>query len=358
MRVDQLIPAYHKGDAIGDTASHMKKFFLSQGFQSDIYCLSRDQALEAESQPFDDFPVPEAADVTIYHFALPSVITPVFIKLPSRKVIIYHNITPEKFFWEYNAEMARLTRLGREELKSLVSYVEIALADSEFNRKELQELGFARCEVFPLFIDFSKYQKPASQFLYDFFKDGRTNILFVGRIVPNKKIEELIKVVFYYKKYISPLVRLIVVGKTSSLPNYYKSLIQLADEFYLDPQEICFTGHISDEEMFAIYRAADVFLSMSEHEGFGLPFVESMIFDLPIIAYNCTAVPYTLIDSGVLLSNKRIDLVAELVDKVAHEEDLRGKLIKMQKKSLQIYKNRDLQKYLLKIVKSLQQGND
>jgi glycosyltransferase involved in cell wall biosynthesis len=350
MRVDQLIPAYHRGDAIGDTASHMKEFFLSQGFQSDIYCLSRDQDLEAESRSLDDFLVPAPSDVTIYHFALPSVITPAFVKLPSRKVIIYHNITPEKFFWEFNPEMARLTRLGREELKSLVPHVELALADSEFNRKELQELGFAHCEVFPLFIDFNKYQKPVSQFLYEFFKDGRTNILFVGRVVPNKKIEELIKVVFYYKKYISPLVRLIVVGKTNSLPNYYESLIQLADEFYLDPQEICFTGHISDEEMFALYRAADVFLSMSEHEGFGLPFVESMIFSLPIVAFNCTAVPYTLMDAGILINHKQIDMVAELVNKVAYDEDLRAKVVKMQKNQLEIYKKRDLQNILLKII--------
>ena len=358
MRVDQLIPAYHRGDAIGDTATHMKEFLLSQGFQSDIYCLSHDQNLEAESRPFVNFPAPDPSDVTIYHFALPSVITPAFIKLPSRKVIIYHNITPEKFFWEFNPEMVRLTRLGREELSSLVPHVELALADSEFNRKELQELGFAQCEVFPLFIDFNKYQKPASQFLYEFFKDGRTNILFVGRIVPNKKIEELIKVVFYYKKYISPMVRLLIVGKTASLPNYYESLIQLADEFYLDPQEICFTGHIPNEEMFALYRAADVFLSMSEHEGFGLPFVESMIFDLPIIAFNCTAVPYTLMDAGVLINHKQVDMVAELVNKVAHDENLRAKVIKMQKNQLKIYENRDLQKYLLKIVNSLRRGND
>ncbi|MEA2004871.1 MAG: glycosyltransferase family 4 protein, partial [Acidobacteriota bacterium] len=294
MRVDQLIPAYHFGDAIGDTATHMRKFFLSQGFQSDIYCLTRDCGLEKESNLFSDFPEPSSKDITIFHFALPSPLTEAFTKLPSKKVIIYHNITPDKFFEEFDSEMARISCIGRKELKQLPPYVDLALADSEFNRQELLGIGFRNSEVFPLFIDFEKYKKPMNQFIYNLFRDERTNILFVGRIVPNKRIDELIKVIFYYKKYISPLIRLIIVGKTSSLPKYYQSLIRLADEFYLKPEEICFTGHIPDEEMFAVYKASDVFLSLSEHEGFGLPFIESMVFDLPIVAYDCTAVPYTL----------------------------------------------------------------
>ena len=190
--------------------------------------------------------------------------------------------------------------------------------------------------------------------MYELFNDERINILFVGRIVPNKRIDVLIKVLFYIKKYISPLVRLIVVGKTTSLPNYYESLIRLADEFYLKPEEINFTGHIPDEEMFALYKASDVFLSLSEHEGFGLPFVESMIFDLPIIAYKSTAVPYTLGDSGVLINdNESVDKIGELVHLVAHDEALRKTILKSQRKQLEEYKSTDLRKFLLKSFKGL-----
>ncbi|HEX2694589.1 MAG TPA: glycosyltransferase, partial [Acidobacteriota bacterium] len=294
MRVDQLVPAFHRGDAIGDTALHMRDFLRSKGFVSDIYCLDRDKELEGEGLPFAEFRPAGERDVTILHFALPSPLTAGLARQAGRKVILYHNITPERFFAPYNAEMVHICRVGREELASLVPSVDMALADSEYNRRELADLGFRRTDVLPLFIDFRKYETPASAFVRDLYRDGRTNILFVGRIAPNKKIGDLIKVAFYYKKYISPLVRLIVVGKTSSLPKYFESLVRMADEFYLKPQEIVFTGHVPDEEMFALYEASDVFLSMSEHEGFCLPLVESMAFDLPIVAYDAAAVPFTL----------------------------------------------------------------
>jgi glycosyltransferase involved in cell wall biosynthesis len=348
MRIDQLVPAFHRGDAIGDTAYHLKLFFLSQDFHSDIYCLTRDSDLEEESKLFDSFAAPDPRDITILHFALSSPLTPAFIKLASQKVMIYHNITPHTYFEGFSQEMVRISRLGREELKSLSSHVELSLADSEYNRQELTAMDFEKTAVFPLFIDYKKYEKPPSRFMYELFNDERVNILFVGRIVPNKRIDVLIKVLFYFKKYISPLVRLIVVGKTTSLPKYYESLIRLADEFYLKPEEINFTGHIPDEEMFALYKASDVFLSLSEHEGFGLPFVESMIFDLPIIAYKSTAVPYTVGDSGVLINdNESVDKIGELVHLVAYDEALRKTILKSQRKQLEKYRSADLGKFLL-----------
>jgi len=353
VRIDQLIPAYHFGDAIGDTATHMRKFFLSQGFQSDIYCLTRDKGLAKESNLFSAFPEPSSKDITIFHFALPSPLTEVFTKLPSKKVIIYHNITPYKFFEEFDSEMARISCIGRKELKELAPYVDLALADSEFNRQELLGIGFRNTEVFPLFIEFEKYKRPMSQFIYKLFRDERTNVLFVGRIVPNKKIDELIKVIFYYKKYISPLIRLIIIGKISSLPKYYQSLVRLADEFYLKPEEICFTGHIPDEEMFAVYKASDVFLSLSEHEGFGLPFIESMVFDLPIVAYDCTAVPYTLGDAGILIKNKRVDYIGELLHVVANDQELRKKIIQGQRQRLEDFKKKNLEKFLIRALRNI-----
>ena len=358
MRVDQLIPAFHRGDAIGDTAFHMKSFLVSKGYQSEIFCLTCDRELKSACQLFEDFPEPSPSDVTILHFALPSPLTPAFSRLQSRRVIIYHNITPESFFLDYSQEMAQLTRLGRKELEGLVPHVDLALADSEYNRQELHEMGFPKCDVFPLFVDFSKYERSHSAFMYELFDDQRVNILFVGRIVPNKRIDELIKVVFYFKKYISPLVRLIVVGKTSSLPEYYHALIRLADEFYLEPEEICFTGHIPDEEMYALYKASDVLLSLSEHEGFGLPLVESLIFDLPVIAFNSTAVPYTLGDAGILINRKDVDFVSELIHKITDDGELRKKIIQGQRRQLEIIKGRDLENYLGKIIETFAGKDD
>jgi glycosyltransferase involved in cell wall biosynthesis len=350
MRVDQWIPAFHWGDAIGDTARHMRDFLRARGYMSQIYCLDRDEGLESESDLFSCYPAPGKDDALIYHFALPSPMTPAFKQVGCRRILLYHNITPEKYFTGFNEEMARISRLGREELGSLSSCSHFALADSEYNRLELVEMGFQNTAVFPLFVDFDKYKQEPSRSDFDVFKDGRVNILFTGRIVPNKKIEDLIRAAFYYKKYVSPMVRVIIVGKTQSLPSYYRALIRMADEFYLQPDEICFTGHIPHEQMISLYKIADVFLSMSEHEGFGLPFIESMVFDLPVIAYNCTAVPYTLGGAGILINHKRPDYVGELIYRMTQDPELRTLIIQGQRRRLKEFKQDDTEGRLLKFV--------
>jgi glycosyltransferase involved in cell wall biosynthesis len=338
MRVDQLVPAFHRGDAIGDEAFELRNFFRSRGFASDIYCLTRDRGCEDQARLFSEFEPPSAADIVFFHFALPSPLTGELVRMPCRKALIYHNITPAEFFTGLHPEMARNAELGRLELGSLQPHIDLSLADSEFNRLELESLGFRRTHAFPLFVDFRKYEKPMDRFIFDLFRDGRVNVLFVGRVAPNKRIENLIKTVFYYKKFISPLVRLTIVGKTETFPSYYRSVVEMADEFYLKSEEVRFVGHVSDEEMFALYRAADVFLSLSEHEGFCLPLIESMIFDLPIVALDSTAVPYTLGGAGIMVENSRPDYVAELVDVVARDEAVRRTLIDSGRRELEKFK--------------------
>jgi glycosyltransferase involved in cell wall biosynthesis len=353
MRVDQLVPAFHRGDAIGDEAAELRGFFRGRGFESNIFCLTRDRGLEADSVPFAEFPAPGPDDVTILHFALPSPLTEGLARLASKKAIIYHNITPPEFFAGLNPEMARISRVGRKELASLRSYVDLSLADSEYNRLELEALGFRNTHVFPLFIDFAKYKRPADPFVRRLFRDDRTNILFVGRIAPNKRIENLVRTVFYYKKYVSPLVRLIVVGKTDTFPSYYRSVIRMADEFYLKPDEVRFLGHVPDAEMFALYEASDVFLSLSEHEGFCLPLIESLIFDLPVVALASAAVPYTLGKAGILVSDSRPDRVAELVAIAAHDEVLRKRLIEAGRSELEAFKAFPREAFLLQRIREL-----
>ncbi len=355
MRIDQLVPAFHRGDAIGDEASHLRQFFRSRGFVSEIYRLTCDQELERESREFASFPEPEPSDVAILHFALASPLSQAFRRLRCRKVLISHNVTAAEFFQEFSSEMTRIARRGREELAWLAPIVDIGLADSRFNAAELNALGCKETHVFPLFIDFSRYEKPIDRFTYNLYRDGRTNILFVGRVVPNKKIDDLIKVAFYYKKYISPLVRLIVVGKTASLPKYYHSVAKLADDFFLNPEEIVFLGHVSDEAMFALYRASDVFLSLSEHEGFCLPLIESMIFDLPVIALKSTAVPDTLNGAGILLREKHPDHVAELINLIKENTAVRDKIVAGQRRRLEKFKAEGREPFLLGLIERLSQ---
>jgi glycosyltransferase involved in cell wall biosynthesis len=334
MRIDQLVPAYHRGDAIGDEAWELRCFFRSLGHESEIYCLTRDRGLESQARTFAEFPAPSARDLTILHYALPSLLTQALMHLPSKKALIYHNITPASFFEGSNPEFARIARIGREELAALQPAVDLGLADSEYNRLELEALGYRNTHVLPLFVDFARYERPADPFIEGLFRDGRTNILFVGRVAPNKRVENLVKTLFFYRKYISPLVRLVVVGKTNTFPAYYEAVARMADEFYLKPEEVRFLGHVPDSEMHALYRAADVFLSLSEHEGFCLPLVESMIFDLPVVALDAAAVPYTLGEAGVLIDRPRPDRTAELVDLVARDRGFRARLVESGRRRL------------------------
>jgi len=148
------------------------------------------------------------------------------------------------------------------------------------------------------------------------------------------------------------------VGKTASLPKYYHSVAKLADDFFLNPEEMVFLGHIPDEMMFAVYRASDVFLSLSEHEGFCLPLIESMIFDLPVIAFKSTAVPDTLDGAGILLKEKRPDYVAELVDLVRRDRAIRDKIIASQRQRLERFKAEGREPFLLGLIERLSQGNE
>ncbi|MBM3284811.1 MAG: glycosyltransferase family 4 protein [Candidatus Aminicenantes bacterium] len=350
MRIDQLVPAFHRGDAIGDEAAFLREFFRSRGHSSEVYRLTCDRELEAESEDVAAFPAPGPSDIVILHFALPSPLSQVFSRLRCRKVLVSHNVTAAEFFHGYSDEMVRLAQLGREELRALAPVADVGLADSPFNARELAAFGCRQTHVFPLFIDLARYEKPYDRFTHSLFRDERTNILFVGRIAPNKKIEDLIRVVFYYKKYISPLVRLIIVGKTSALPRYYCSLVKLADDFYLRPEELVFTGHVSDEEMFSFYRAADVFVSLSEHEGFCLPLIESMIFELPVVAFNATAVPDTLGGAGILVNAKNPARLAELVDIVARDRAVRDKIVSGQRSRLKRFMAEGREPFLLELI--------
>ena len=158
---------------------------------------------------------------------------------------------------------------------------------------------------------------------------------------------------FYYKKFISPLVRLILVGKTNTFPRYYEACARMADEFYLAPEEVRFLGHVPDAELFALYQASDVFLSLSEHEGFCLPLIESMIFDLPVVALASTAVPGTLGEAGILMDRWRPDETAELVALVARDQAVRERLVAAGRRELDRFKAFPREKVLLEALRGI-----
>jgi glycosyltransferase involved in cell wall biosynthesis len=186
--------------------------------------------------------------------------------------------------------------------------------------------------VLPIVLDLSLYERPPSPVVRRLYDDGRTNVLFVGRIIPNKRIEDLIRSFAFFQAQVQPQSRLLLVGDHRGFERYLARLQQLARELRVD--EVVFTGQVDDDELYAYYRLADVFLCLSEHEGFGVPLQEAMLFGLPVIAYDAGAVRETLRGGGLLLRDKRPEVVAEVLDRVTHGGDLRRAVTESQQRAV------------------------
>jgi glycosyltransferase involved in cell wall biosynthesis len=332
VRVDQWLPAAHRGDAIGDEAIRIRDTLLRAGFSSRIFALEIDEDASPDVAPFADR---RECDVTVLHFALPSPLTSAFSKERSKRVLVYHNITPPDFFRGYDDELVRIAACGREELKTLAASTDLALGDSEFNRGELERNGFERTGVLPILIDFAPYAEcEPNPVIEEMLSDGRANFLFVGRVYPNKRFEDLARLAYFYKKYVSEDFRFLLVGKAGRMERYQQAVQSLADRWGLRSSEFLFTGHVSFEELAAYYRSSDLFVSMSEHEGFGVPLVESMLFELPILAYAAGAVPDTLGGAGVLFEEKNYEELAEMAYLMVNDPELIDSVVAGQRRRL------------------------
>ena len=334
MVVNQWVPAAHKGDAIGDSARRVRDLLRGMGHESELYALTIDDDLRHDVRPFSD-PAARDGQLTILHYALPSVMTEAFASLGSGRVLQYHNVTPASYFAPYDPQLFRLATLGRGELATLAGRVDLALGDSEYNRQELEALGFGRTGVFPIAVDTSRITQPAERpALDEILDDGLVNFLFVGRIAPNKKIEDIIRLAECYKRYVDAYYRFIFVGRFDVVPRYYSMIRALMTEYRFLNDRFLFTGSVSDEELAVYYRHAAVYISMSEHEGFCVPLVEAMAADVPVLAYAAAAVPDTLGGAGVQFAPKDLEFAAELLGSLTFDDDFRGKVIAGQRRRL------------------------
>lgn len=327
MIVNQWIPAAHRADAVGGSARLMRAMLRADGHASEIYSLTIDDDLVGDVLPWNESAT-RRADVTIYHYAVPSPLSAAFARLESGRVLLYHNVTPAHFFAPHDAGVFAMARAGREELKTLAGVPDAALGVSEFNRAELDEMGFTSTGVLPLAIDLARLTSaPPRPAVTAALTGDWANILFVGRIVPNKKLEDHLFLAEHYKRYIDERYRFIFVGKTDAMPAYYAMLRGMIATFRMRPERFVFTGPLPDADLAAVYRASHAYVSLSEHEGFCAPLVEAMAMDVPILAYAAGAVPETLGGAGLTITAKDYEPAAELLGQVIYDEPLRARLI-------------------------------
>jgi glycosyltransferase involved in cell wall biosynthesis len=321
------------------------------GCESEIYCESRHVGPTEERlcRDYRISPAPgDPSDITIYHYSIGSALTDFFVNLKGRKVLIYHNITPDVWFRGIDEVKAQSLRAGREGLKRIAGVPDVALGVSEFNRRELEAFGFKRTAVLPLILDHGKLAKgPDAKFMKR-YGDGITNVLFTGRMAPNKRIEDLIKAFYYYRTTINPNSRLLLAGSLIGMDRYTSCLRSLIT--MLDLPDVTFFNHVTDAELYALYRTAGVFLCMSEHEGFCIPLLEAIHFRVPVIAYAAAAIPETLDGTGILVREKDHPAIAEMMDEVCRDRRLRDAIVEKQSARLDDFSPESIERRLKEIL--------
>ncbi|WP_459939485.1 glycosyltransferase family 4 protein [Desulfonatronum parangueonense] len=329
--VHQIVAGFRLGDAISNYAQAIRHQLLAQGFASEIYLPGQhlDPAARHLAHPFHNGCI-KPDDGLIYHHSIGSDLTSFAADHNGPKCLIYHNITPAHFFAPYSDFRTDLLTRGREELGGLAARFALSVGDSAYNAQELDEAGFREPGVLPLIVDPTHWNSSPDPTLMARLQDGRTNLLFVGRVAPNKRQDQLIRAFAAYRA-LDPHARLVLAGGYDLADPYYVSLSWMVDKFGLG-DSVLFLGSITDAEVHSCYRTAHLFWSMSEHEGFGVPLIEAMWFDIPVLAYSSSAVPETMGDAGALF-NRAEDFprLAALARVLVTDADIRSAVLASQK---------------------------
>jgi glycosyltransferase involved in cell wall biosynthesis len=312
-RVHQVLATLGYGDAIGHEVLGIQRALRAAGYESSIYVETADPRLEDLTLDYRELvgAVTEE-DVLVHHFSIGSRASRTAYALPGRMILVYHNITPPEYFIGVHKDLVKLCFRGRRELTAYIARSDLALGDSEYNRQELESLGFPRTGVLPVVPGFSHLDVRPDRALAGQFDDEWTNVMFVGRVIPNKKFEDVIRAFHVYRTRHNPRARLLLVGSHSGFERYLEMLHGLLSR--LGTPDVHFLGHVSNEELSALYDIADVFLCASEHEGFCVPIIEAFHKRVPVVAFASTAVPATMDGAGVLYDVKDPAGVARIVD--------------------------------------------
>lgn len=352
--VHQVLATLGYGDAIGNEVLGIRRVLQTAGYESEIFVETADSRLESLTSDYRDLPDASHPDnILLHHFSLGSKASRIAYALPDRMALIYHNITPPEYFIDVHPPLVELCYLGRRELGLYAQRCDIGLGDSEFNREELEALGFPHTDVLPVVPDFTHLEGAPDFMQAGSFDDGWVNVMFVGRVIPNKKIEDVIRFFHAYKTFFNPRSRLLLVGSYSGFERYLSMLLTMVSS--LGVRDVHFLGHVSNAELVAYYELADVFLCASEHEGFCVPLVESFHMGVPVLAYASTAIPATMDGAGVLYTEKDPMRVAALIDQVATNEALASRIVEAQDAALARLMARDFGGLLLRFVDEVQQ---
>jgi glycosyltransferase involved in cell wall biosynthesis len=334
--IHQLTPGFAYGDAISNQAMIIRDLLKGMGYKSEIFTEHIDPSMTHEAYRFKEGKGIKGGDGLLYHHSIGAGLTDFVINHPGPKLLIYHNVTPPDLVRDADPSLAEKLEQGLNDLNRLAPHFPVSAGDSRFNSNDLEDHGFTSPSVLPICISPEKWNIAAEPNMMARLQDGRDNILFVGRLVANKCQHDLIN---GFASYLSMYgnARLILVGGFIEEESYYQDLKKQVREQGLEG-DVLFTGKIPDNALHACYRCADLFWSMSEHEGFGVPLIEAMWFEVPVFAYKSSAVPETLGEGGLLFTGKDdLQHLAVAAKLLIHDPDVRNKVLSGQQSRREVF---------------------
>lgn len=320
-QVHQLIPCFTPGDAMGQAAIAWQRVLRHLGHEGQVYADEVAPAWRSLVRPATELK-PRVDDFVLYHHGIASPLAGRVMLLPCRKGVVFHNVTPSRFYVGKRLEEALVS--GRAQLAAMADFVDVSIGVSQFNARELEVAGHRDVKVVPLFVEPERFTERSMdpKLSARLAKAGRPRVVSVSRVVPHKRMEDLISLHAELRQ-IAPAAELWVVGGFAAGNEDFKALKKKADRL----GGVTFLGRVSHAQLVAAYRSADVFVSMSEHEGFGVPLAEAMAADVPVLAFGAAAVPETMGGRGIVFDEKHFAALAELVLLVSRDAELRTKLI-------------------------------
>ncbi|MCA9936312.1 MAG: glycosyltransferase family 4 protein, partial [Anaerolineales bacterium] len=346
----QVLTGATFGDAITMHALDIQRWLHAAGIRSQIYALHLHESMAEWVRPLATYRPGRDEPFVIYHHSIGSAVPDFLLAHSPQLLLIYHNITPPDYFKHINPGWVQLAQQGLTQLGQLRNKTVLALAVSSFNETDLLAAGYRHTGILPIVLPQAQYDEPLNKELAQELDGKRPLLLFVGRFSPNKKQEDLVKLLAAYRR-IQPQAHLALVGDPWVIG--YDHFVQEVAAYLGVADSIMIPGKISQRDLVTYYRYADLYVSMSEHEGFGKPLIESMYLGLPVLAYAAPGVAATLGHSGVRVHEKDFARLAELTDILVSDQALRQRLIVQQQEHVQQFLETAVQQQFLAYLQTL-----
>jgi len=328
--VHQFVPALIPRDATGNHTLLLQDALRRAGWRSEIFAEATHDELVGRTRRVEDYPgMSQPGDVLIYQFSTSSMVAELLATRPEPLILNYHNVTAPDLYGSWDPPAAARSAEAGRQLAELAPRAALGLADSAYNARDLVAAGCAHTAVAPVLFDPERaVAAPDPRTAARLEREragGGCDWLFVGRLVPPKAQHLLVEALWAYRRLYDPTARLHLVGSAPSR-RYLTALRGLADDLGLG-SAVRVHGEITDAALAAVYAAADVYVSLSAHEGFGIPLLEASRAGLAVVALGVAAVPETMGDAGLLVATAEPVPVAAAVHRVLTDERLRRGLV-------------------------------